>query len=605
MAGLIPEAFIQDLLARVDVVSVVERHVPLRKAGINYSACCPFHNEKTPSFTVSPTKQFYYCFGCGAHGSAIGFLMEYSGLGFVEAVEELATSVGLQVPRPQTQPDAAATAAYSARTTTLAACMTRAAQYYRQQLKASERAIDYLKGRGLSGEIAARFGLGYAPAGWQSLAEPCHDYAHNAALAECGLVIDNEQGRRYDRFRDRIMFPILDQRGNVIAFGGRILDQGEPKYLNSPETPLFEKGRELYGLTQARKAIREQDAVIVVEGYMDVVGLAQLGIENVVATLGTATTGLHLQKLFRLTDRVIFCFDRDAAGDKAARRAVEVALEFLADNKSVEVLQMPGNQDPDEFVRTHGKEAFLALASSATRLSEFLVRQLVQETQPYSAEGRAQLIHVAKPLLARVQAPVLRLQLIKALSGLAQMTTAEIEAACDLKPLQTRRRAPLHLPPRQAARSLEYRLLENVLRQPARARRLPLELIIGEAPEAQALRAIVQAVNDGRLLLADDETGGQPDASPLGQLLEYFRDTEVAPLLVQFAASMTDAPGDAQALEAEFADALTRLEQVGLTQAITSLSQKERQLGLSVEERQQYVKLLGRKAQAARPRQEG
>lgn len=605
MAGLIPDAFIQDLLARVDVVSVVERHVPLKKAGINYSACCPFHNEKTPSFTVSPAKQFYYCFGCGAHGSAIGFLMEYSGLGFVEAVEELATSVGLEVPRQERQPGAAPTPEHTARSTTWSACMTQAAHFYRAQLKASTSAIDYLKGRGLSGEVAARFGLGYAPAKWQALAEPFADYAHNEALAQCGLVIDNDQGRRYDRFRDRIMFPILDQRGQVIAFGGRILEQGEPKYLNSPETPLFEKGRELYGLVQARKAIREQEAVIVVEGYMDVVSLAQLGVENVVATLGTATTGQHLQKLFRLTDHVIFCFDRDAAGDKAARRAVEVALEYLADNKSVEVLQMPGNQDPDEFVRSHGREAFLTLAGSATRLSEFLVRQLVQETQPYSAEGRAQLIHVAKPLLARVQAPVLRLQLIKALAGPAQMTVAEIEAACDLKPLQTRRRAPVRLPPRQAARSLEYRLLENVLQQPARVRRLPLELIVGDAPEALALRAIAQAVSDGQLVIDEADAAADARGSPLGRLLEYFRDTEVAPLLVHFAAGLADEAVDQEAMEAEFADALARLEQVGLTQAIASLSQKERQVGLSVEERQQYVKLLARKAHAARARQEG
>jgi DNA primase len=420
---MIPESFIQELLNRVDVVDVVERYVALRKAGANYSACCPFHSEKTPSFTVSPSKQFYHCFGCGAHGSAIGFLMEYSGLGFIDAVEELAASVGLTVPRQASSHGGVERHPPSSSLTDL---MARAAEYYRGQLKACPRAIDYLKGRGLSGQIAARFGLGYAPEGWQNLEQVLPAYKAPEPAA-CGLVIDNDQGRRYDRFRDRIMFPILDQKGNVIGFGGRILDSGEPKYLNSPETPLFEKGRELYGLPQARKAIREADAVIVVEGYMDVVGLAQLGVENVVATLGTATTGHHLQKLFRLTDRVIFCFDRDAAGDKAAWRAMETSLEYLADHKTVEILQMPGNQDPDEFIREHGRDAFLEHARSATRLSEFLVRQLERRTRPYDAEGRAQLIHEARPLLQKISAPVLRVQLTKSIASLAQLSQAEVE----------------------------------------------------------------------------------------------------------------------------------------------------------------------------------
>ncbi|SMB21038.1 DNA primase [Sterolibacterium denitrificans] len=600
---MIPDSFIQELLARIDVVDVVERHVPLKKAGANYSACCPFHSEKTPSFTVSPSKQFYHCFGCGAHGSAIGFLMEYSGLGFVDAVEELAASVGLKVPQ-----QAAAQRHDAHKIAPLTDYMARAAKYYREQLKASPRAIDYLRKRGLSGEIAARYGLGYAPDGWQNLESIFPGYGKAQEPAECGLVIDNEQGRRYDRFRDRIMFPILDQRGNVIGFGGRVLDKGEPKYLNSPETPLFEKGRELYGLPQARKAIREANAAIVVEGYMDVVGLAQLGVENVVASLGTATTGMHLQKLFKLTDRIVFCFDRDAAGDKAAWRAMEIGLEHLADNKSIEILQMPGNQDPDEFIREHGKDAFLAQARSATRLSEFMVKQLERQTKPYTAEGRAQLIHAAKPLLQRVSAPVLRVQLTKAIADLAQLSQSEVEAACELKPLSLRRSAPPRATQRPAARSIEHQLLENILHHPLRATRLPLDLVAGNTPEEAALRAIADAIDHGELLVSSG-----PGAAQMGMLIEYFRGSEHEATLTQYVSALASGGIDEQAgasageaMEIEFNDALERLRQAHLTREIAMLTHKERNGGLSVEERRLFADLLAQKnAAAAKPRQRG
>jgi len=582
---LIPDSFIQELLARIDIVDVVERRVPLKKAGANYSACCPFHSEKTPSFTVSPSKQFYHCFGCGVHGSAIGFVMQYSGLGFIDAVEELADSVGLKVPQ-----QIEARRQEAAKKAPLTEFMARATKFYREQLKASPRAIAYLKGRGLSGEIAARFGLGYAPEGWQSLEQVFSDY-RAAELAECGLVIDsqNEQGRRYDRFRDRIMFPILDQRGNVIGFGGRVLDKGEPKYLNSPETPLFEKGRELYGLPQARNAIRDTDCAIVVEGYMDVVGLAQLGVENVVASLGTATTGMHLQKLFRMTDRVVFCFDRDSAGDKAAWRAMEASLEYLADNKSVEILQMPGDQDPDEYVREHGKEAFLGYAKSATILSEFMVRGLERRTNPVTAEGRAQLIHEAKPLLQRVAAPILRLQLTKAIAHIAQLSQAEVEAQCGLKTiLPAGRWAPPRTAHRPQARSIEHQLLENVLRCPERAARIPIELIAGDHPEGAALRAIADAVDHGAL-----PSGG------IGQLLEHFRGSEHEATLALFAGLLAAEEFDEAALEEEFSDSLERLRHTGLTKLISELSRKERAGGLSAEERQRYAALLAQKSVAA------
>ncbi len=588
---MIPESFIQELLSRIDIVDVVERHVPLRKAGANYSACCPFHSEKTPSFTVSPSKQFYHCFGCGAHGSAIGFVMQYSGLGFIETVEELAANAGLQVPK-----QIAARRQDEARKAPLTEFMARAAKFYRDQLKTSSRAIDYLKGRGLSGEIAARFGLGYAPDGWQNLDQVFPDYKA-AELAECGLVIDNEQGRRYDRFRDRIMFPILDQRGNIIAFGGRVLDSGEPKYLNSPETPLFEKGRELYGLPQARKAIHDSDTVIVVEGYMDVVGLAQLGVENSVASLGTATTGMHLQKLFRLTDRVVFCFDRDSAGDKAAWRAMETSLEYLADNKSVEILQMPGNQDPDEFIREHGKESFLVYAKSATRLSEFMVRGLEKRTNPSTAEGRAQLIHAAKPLLQRVAAPILRVQLTKAIAAIAQLSQSEVEAGCGLKPLSFGRRAPPRSAHRPVARSIEHQLLENVLHRPERATRLPPELIAGDSPEEAVLRVIADAVDHGVLLTGDTPSGG----ARIGQLLEYFRGSEHEELLARHASALVaaDADFDEAAMETEFNDALERLRHVGLRHEIDLLNAKAHGEGLTAEEQQRRLSLLAQKTAAA------
>ena len=353
---MIPESFIQELLHRVDIVDLIDSYVPLKKAGANYAACCPFHNEKTPSFTVSQTKQFYHCFGCSAHGTAIGFLMEYSGLGFVDAIKELASRVGMQVPeeearRPHDGP----------KLTTLAEIMARAVKYYYEQLKRSEKAIDYLKRRGLSGEIAQRFGIGYAPDNWQGLEAAFDDYSR-PELQQAGLVIRNEQGRLYDRFRDRVMFPIINQKGEVIAFGGRVIGEGEPKYLNSPETPLFEKGRELFGLPQARQALRETNTAIVVEGYMDVVALAQHGVGNAVATLGTATTATHVQKLLRQVDRIVYCFDGDSAGRKAAWRALENSLEALPAQKSIGFVFLSAQDDPDSFVRDHGNACAEAAA---------------------------------------------------------------------------------------------------------------------------------------------------------------------------------------------------------------------------------------------------
>ena len=365
---MIPRDFIDTLLARVDIVDVIDRRVPLKKAGQNYQACCPFHSEKTPSFTVSPTKQFYHCFGCGAHGTALGFLMEYEHMSFPDAVAALAQDVGLPIPESAQEPDRPRPPP------ALWDALEQAAQLYKQQLKQTPHAIDYLKGRGLTGAIAARYGIGYAPDG-SPLKQVFADYSADA-LAASGLVIDGDRGR-YDRFRDRIMFPIRNIKGQIIGFGGRVLDKGEPKYLNSPETPLFHKGAELYGLFEARAAIKAAGRAIVVEGYMDVVALAQHGVEFAVAALGTATTPIHVRTLLRHTDRLIYAFDGDNAGRKAAWRALENSLEALQDGKEVSFLFLPEGEDPDSYIRTHGQAAFLQLLDTDTLpLSAFLVREL-------------------------------------------------------------------------------------------------------------------------------------------------------------------------------------------------------------------------------------
>ncbi len=419
---MIPNDFIQTLLSRIDIVDVVDRYVPLKKAGANYVACCPFHSEKTPSFTVSQSKQFYHCFGCGAHGTAIGFLMEYGGKGFPEAVEELARDVGLEVPHVETRPGEAERREQAQ---DLSSVLLAAARFYRAQLKDAPHAIEYLKGRGLTGAVAAQFGIGYAPDAWQALAAAVARY-DAPELETAGLVIAGDGGKRYDRFRDRIMFPIHDSRGQVIAFGGRVLGEGEPKYLNSPETPLFSKGRELYGLFLARNAIREAGKVVVVEGYMDVVALAQHGVDYTVATLGTATTPVHVQKLFRLTDTVVFCFDGDNAGRKAAWRALENTLPALADGKNAVFLFLPEGEDPDDFVRKRGKAAFEASIDRGTPLSEFLLAELAARHPPATAEGRAALVAAARPYFGQLNAPILSALLRRRLVDLTGLPETEL-----------------------------------------------------------------------------------------------------------------------------------------------------------------------------------
>jgi len=427
----IPQTFIQELLARADVVDIVGRYVPLKKGGANFMGLCPFHGEKSPSFSVSPTKQFYHCFGCGKNGNAISFLMDHVGMNFVEAVKDLAQQYGMQVPEDEASPDDRARAKEQRqRQATLTEVLERAAEAYRKQLKDSPRAVDYLKRRGLSGEVAKQFGLGFAPEGWRSLASVFPSY-DDPLLVDSGLVIhstDEHSGedKRYDRFRDRVMFPIRNIKGECIGFGGRVLGDEKPKYLNSPETPVFSKGRELYGLFEARGAIREQGYVLVTEGYMDVVALAQLGFANSVATLGTACTNEHVQKLFRFTDSVVFSFDGDAAGRRAARKALDGALPFATDVRSVKFLFLPTEHDPDSFIRQHGKEAFARYVSEALPLSRFLIEAAREGCDLNTAEGRAHVASNAKPMWMQLPDGALKRQVLGEIADLVQLANREL-----------------------------------------------------------------------------------------------------------------------------------------------------------------------------------
>lgn len=412
MAGLIPQSFIDDLLNRTDILDVVSSRIQLKKTGKNYSACCPFHKEKTPSFTVSPDKQFYYCFGCGAGGNALGFIMDHDQLDFVQAVEELAKRAGMDVPheegrrgnKPRQPVDSP-----------LYPLLASAAEFYRQALKshpARKAAVEYLKGRGLTGEIARDFGLGFAPPGWDNLLKNLGgDNLQLKAMLDAGLLVENpDSGKRYDRFRDRVIFPIRDSRGRVIAFGGRVLGDDKPKYLNSPETAVFHKGQELYGLYEARKNNRDLDEIMVVEGYMDVIALAQQGIRNAVATLGTATSEEHIKRLFRIVPNILFCFDGDQAGRNAAWRALESALPNLQDGRKVRFLFLPEGEDPDSLVRAEGPDAFRArFVQQAQPLADYFFQQLTQEADPSTLEGKAHLATLAGPLLEKIPGNTLRL----------------------------------------------------------------------------------------------------------------------------------------------------------------------------------------------------
>jgi DNA primase len=588
---VIPQTFIQDLLNRVDIVDVVGRYVQLKKGGANFMGLCPFHNEKSPSFTVSPTKQFYHCFGCGAHGTAIGFLIEYSGLGFVEAVKDLAQNVGMIVPDQDRLPPAQR-AEVQAKSLALSDVMSKACDFYRHQLRGAQHAVAYLKGRGLTGEIAAKFGLGYAPDGWDSLRAVFPDYDAEA-LVEAGLVIDKsgEEGggrKRYDRFRDRIMFPIRNTKGQVIAFGGRVLDGGEPKYLNSPETPLFQKGSELYGLFEARQAIREAGYVLVTEGYMDVVALAQLGFAQAVATLGTACTPTHVQKLLRQTDHVVFSFDGDTAGRRAARRALDACLPHASDNKTLKFLFLPPEHDPDSYVRERGAPAFEQQVRDAMPLSQFLLKEVTQDNDLGTSEGRAKAQFDAKPLLQAMPPSGLRLQIVRGLAQMTQTTPAEIEALFELaQPVARARQAPPRAK-RTPPMGLERQMMRLLVTHPA----------LAAGVDKAALDAAAQLAPDNaamltQLLDACHALGEQANFAALAEQLRGIS-ADFDPLIAEIAA---DTESDADAARLELAGAMRQTKMQVLKAELERLATA----GLASEDaRNRYRELMQQQEQLRR-----
>ncbi|MFA6120184.1 MAG: DNA primase [Sideroxydans sp.] len=574
---MIPKSFIQDLLNRLDIVDVIERYVPLKKAGTNFVACCPFHTEKSPSFTVSQSKQFYHCFGCGAHGTAIGFVMEHTGMGFVEAIEDLAKGIGLAVPQEASNITQVKVAP------DLYDLMQSATRYYRDQLKVTPRAIEYLKKRGLSGEVAARFGIGYSPDDWQNLRAAVSNY-QDASLVETGLVIEGEGGKRYDRFRDRIMFPIVNVKGQIIGFGGRVLDKGEPKYLNSPETTLFEKGHELYGLYQAQKSIRAQQRVIVVEGYMDVVALAQNGVEYAVATLGTATTPFHVQKLLRLCEQIVFCFDGDKPGQKAAWRALENALPQLQDGKRIGFLFLPEEHDPDTYIREYGRDAFEHEVENSLPLSGYLLRELTAQVDLKTQEGRSALLKNAQPLLTAITAPTTALLLRKEIAALAGVTQAELEALWSIKPVAAPHRGP-SAPPKakRTAPSGMRTLLRCLVMKPELARELPTDWQ-GEGAEGAAIHALVDWLNESA------------DELSTAAMIQHFQGSMHEAV---FAAAQGDVMqwGEEFDVDAEFADTLQKVRRDVMDAELETLNAKMRSgagglSSLSKDEQARYLQLL-------------
>lgn len=559
---MIPQGFIQDLLARVDIVDVVGRFVQLKKGGQNFLGLCPFHGEKTPSFTVSPAKQFYHCFGCGAHGSAIGFLMDQRGLTYVEAIHELAQQAGMTVPE-----DVRADRDAAQRSRGLTDLLARAADFYRRELKTSTAAIDYLKGRGVTGQTAARFALGYAPDAWQPLKAAVESY-EDPKLAEAGLVIIGDEGKRYDRFRGRVMFPIRNRRGAVIGFGARIMGAGEPKYLNSPETPVFHKGQELYGLFEAQEAIRQRKRVIVCEGYMDVIQLAQAGFGESVAALGTAVTAQHVTTLLRLTDHVIFAFDGDAAGRKAARRALEAALPVITEAKRASFLLLPEGEDPDSLIKAHGAGAFEDELSRALPLSRWFARTLAEGRNLDEAEDRAALLAEAQPLLESMQPGALRLQLVRELAGAARTAMDDIESLFGLKKWR-------RLPERsndaargagrtRSAGDLKARILRHLISFPDLAREFNAQIA---AESLESIEPIDRQIAE----VWRAATGGAGTSS--GALLELLADSEFAETYRKLAALDLSVSEDAAAARADLAAGFATLELRRVELELTALVQ--------------------------------
>jgi len=581
MAGLIPQDFIDDLIARADIVEVVGRRTQLKKAGREFKACCPFHDEKTPSFTVSPGKGFYHCFGCGAHGTAVGFLMEFEHMSFVEAIESLASSMGVEVPRSESDQPAR-------RYDELFSLMDAVARHWQSCLKEAPEAVEYLKNRGIDGPTAKRFGIGYAPDGWSNVLDKFgkSDEAAERLLAT-GLIIRKDNGKHYDRFRDRLMFPIRDARGRTIGFGGRVMGDGEPKYLNSPETVLFHKGRELYGMYEARQALRHIERLVVVEGYMDAVALARNGIDFAVATLGTATTGEHLNRLFRITENAYFAFDGDRAGKKAAWRALENALPQIREGRQIRFVFLPDGHDPDSFVNEKGSAAFVNLMDEGLPLSEFLIQELSSQVDMNTIDGRAKLAEMARPLVGRIPTGVYRELLIEGLAEAVGLTGAKLEkmlaagqSASDKAKHGDPRAAPRPRPSSQSGGpSVVRRAITLILNDPEAGRKLDIEKLAGvQRAGVDLLAALIETVQS------------EPNITTAG-LLERWRHDEKGRHLGKLAAVAVPMDEEFDA-GAELQECLQQLALAGRKERIEFLIEKQRVTGLDDDEKFELQRLL-------------
>ncbi|NNB05848.1 DNA primase [Pseudomonas fragi] len=650
MAGLIPQSFIDDLLNRTDIVDVVSSRVQMKKAGKNYTACCPFHKEKTPSFSVSPDKQFYYCFGCGAGGNALGFIMDHDNLDFPQAVEELAKAAGMEIPREESgRPHKPRQPTDSP----LYPLLTAAADFYRQALKshpARKAAVDYLKGRGLTGEIARDFGLGFAPPGWDNLYKHLSsDTLQQKAMIDAGLLVENaETGKRYDRFRDRVMFPIRDSRGRIIAFGGRVLGDDKPKYLNSPETPVFHKGQELYGLFEARKFNRSLDEIIVVEGYMDVIALAQQGLRNAVATLGTATSEEHMKRLFRVVPSVLFCFDGDQAGRNAAWRALEATLPCLQDGRRARFLFLPEGEDPDTLVRSEGTDAFKArINQHAQPLADYFFQQLTEEADPRSLEGKAHMATLAAPLIDKVPGANLRALMRQRLSEITGLTSETVSQLAQSAPAKTQaqpaydpgidydampdysdfQQPDMYIPqqewtpkkPGAGGKKWENKPWDKKGKRGGEREQAWIPVGV-EPPTLTALRTLLhhpqlaKKVEDAGHFAAEDQTNNQllialveavqknPKLSSI-QLLSRWHGTEQGRLLQRLLEK--EWLIDADNLEQQFFDTITSLSARQRERNLEQLLRKARQGELSSEEKNQLRDLLSRNSPASNPTSTG
>lgn len=572
MSGLIPQHFIDDLITRADIAEVVGRRVQLKKAGKEFKGCCPFHDEKTPSFTVSPGKGFYHCFGCGAHGTAISFLMEHDHLDFVAAVESLANTMGIDVPRQEGQRPARS---YDA----LFELLARVGRYFEAQLKDHDPAVSYMKARGIDGPTAKRFGIGYAPSGWSNVLDKFGTSKETVdRLLATGLIIRKDNGKHYDRFRDRVMFPIRDSRGRVIGFGGRVMADEEPKYLNSPETVLFHKGRELYGLYEARQALRSIDRLVVVEGYMDVIGLARHGVDFATATLGTATTDEHLNRLFRLCDEILFCFDGDRAGRAAAWRALEIALPQIREGRQIRFVFLPDGQDPDSFVQEHGANGFETALKNAVPLSDFLIEELSTQVDMHSVDGKARLAELARPLLAKIPAGVYKELLTERLADTVGLPTDKLENIIrrDAPPKpQGSARGATRLKVKSSGSgnpSIVRRAITLVLQQPEAAISLDIEKLAGiSRPGSDLLRDLIETIQ------------AEPNMTTAG-LLERWRNDEEGRHLGKLAAiELPDA--DEFDAGAELLECLEQLALAARRERLDFLIEKQKDSSLTEHER--------------------